>query len=605
VSRRFLFVECGSVKTKAVVADAGDRLSVVARGEALTTAGHGLDDLSLGILHAVAEIEESLGTQLLQRDPLLRLDARSGIDGFFVTSSVAGATLAAVAGVFRDISAESAQRAVLLGGACVSDVFSINDERLPHERRVALRQRPIDMLILAGGVDDFSSRDRAPGRQAITVAKLLSSGLPRSRALQAERPTVVYAGSVLARDEIREIFKGVAPVEITENVRPQIESENLEPARTAVRDVFRTLTGKSPRYQKIGTAVDPSGYATCRAIEESARSLGENVLFVDVGGAFTTVYSSIGGALNRTVTDVWGLVSNGAPIRFRPGRLLRWLPFAATEDAVTTAVGNRMIRPQTVPETWEELAIRLALVREEARLGLQEHMDLAVLLRGIQRRRQIYEIFGYESIGGQTIVNLSKCENVILGGGWLQGRTPNQIVMIAMEALETAGVNRVYADTQGLLPLCGELLQVSEMAPGMVLDSLDLLGTCVSPLEAKGQGGLRLTSSLGSVVLETHRGRQKSKLQAGRIQRLPLGSGETGQLHMLPARGIDFGEGPGKRVRLEVKGGPAGVILDMRPRPLSLPSAEARRLSRIREWWRDIGACPPEVLSGWEGGGIA
>ena len=603
MARRFLYVECGSVKTKALVVEVGDRVAVVARGEALTTAGYGLDDVSHGILRAVREMEESLGTPLLQDVTPLKPHPESGLERLFVTSSVAGATLAAVAGVFRDISAESAQRAVLLGGACVSDVFAINDERLPHEKRVALRQRPIDMLILAGGVDDFTSMDRAPGRQAVTVANLLSSGLPRSRVSETQPPIVVYAGSVLVRDEIKGIFDGVAPLEITENVRPKLENENLEPARTAVRDIFRSLLGKSPRYGKLGTGVDPAGYATGRAIEEAARRLDENILYVDVGGAFTSVYSSIGGALNRTVTDLWGLVSNGATARLRPGRLLRWLPFPAKEDAVSTTVGNRMIRPQTVPETWEELAIRLAIIREEARLGLQEHMGLAVLLRGIQRRRQIYEIFGYETVGGQTIVNLSKCENIILGGGWLAGRTPNQIMMIAMEALETAGANRIYADTAGLLPLCGELLQVSEITPDMVLDSLELLGTCVSPLEAKSQSGLRLSSSLGSVLLETIRGRQKVRLQAGRIQRLPLETGETAHLHMIPARGIDFGAGPGKRVRMEVKGGPAGVILDMRPRPLALPSVEARRMARLIEWWKDMDACPPAVLSGWERGG--
>ncbi len=605
MARRFLYIECGSVKTKALLVDAGSRVSLLAKGQALTTAGYGLDDVSHGILQASRELEETYGRPLLLGASPLRIHPESGLEGIFVTASVAGATLAAVAGVFRDISAESAQRAVLLGGACVSDVFAINDDRLPHEKRVALRQRPIDMLILAGGVDDFSSLDRAPGRQAVTVARLLCSGLPRSRVTETERPTVVYAGSVLVRDEIRELFSGVAPLEITENVRPKLENENLEPARTAVKDLFRSLLAKSPRYRSLGHVVDPAGYATARAIEEASRRLDENILYVDVGGAFTSVYSVIGGVANRTVTDLWGLVSNGARARINSGRLLRWLPFPAREEDVSTAIGTRMIRPQTVPETWNELAVRLAIVREEARLGLQEHMGLAVLLRGIQRRRQIYEIFGYETVGGQTIVNLSKCHNIILGGGWLEGRTPNQVMLVATEALETAGTNRIYADTSGILPLCGELLQSSEITPDMVLDSLELLGTCVSPLETKGQGGLRLMSSLGSALLESSGRRQTTKLQAGRIQRLALGAGETAVLHLVPARGIDFGEGPGKRVKVEVKGGPAGVVLDMRPRPLSLPSAEARRRSRLAEWWKDMDACPTAVVAGWERGEIS
>jgi hypothetical protein len=602
VAKRFVYIECGSIITKALVVEADPEVKVVARGEALTTAGFGADDVSVGVQAAVREAEEALGRPLLVSATPLKLRPEAGCGAVFVTSSVAGGALAAVAGVFRDISAESAQRAVLLGGACVSDVFAINDERLPHEKRIDLRQRPLDFLMLAGGVDE-SAQNKNPGTQAVSVAKLLCGGLPRSRSCPGVRPTVIYAGSTLVRDQIEELFAGVAPVEMTENVRPKIEYENLEPARSAVLGLFQSAISASPRYRNLGLSVAPTGYATTRALEEMGRHTGQNTIIVDIGGAFTSVYSYIGGVMNRTVTDVLGLISNGAGNRVKADSLVKWVPFPYSKEKAASVLGNRRLRPQSVPETWEELMVRLAILREEARLGLEHHKELAVTLRGIQRKRQIWEIFGnYESVGGQTLVDLSKFDNVIIAGGWLRGRTTAQIAAVAMEGLQTAGINKIFADSEGVLALSGRLLEAAEITPGDILPSLVSLGTCVSPMLAKGGGGVGFGSSVATAVIENPFVHKTLTLQAGKITRQPFAAGEKATLTINPRQGMDFGQGAGKKVQAQVTGGPLGVIFDTRTRPLVLPSSDDRRRARLLEWWEALGVFPAERARLWEGG---
>ena len=65
---------------------------------------------------------------------------------------------------------------------------------------------------------------------------------------------------------------------------------------------------------------------------------------------------------------------------------------------------------------------------------------------------------------------------------------------------------------------------------------------------------------------------------------LPLDQEETGTITLTPARGIDLGEGPGKKVQRTVRGGTVGLILDGRGRPLSLPEDRASCQSTVQGW---------------------
>ena len=58
-----------------------------------------------------------------------------------------------VAGVVRQMSAASAERAALGAGAIVMETLASNDKRKPFEQIQRIRELRPDMILLAGGTD--------------------------------------------------------------------------------------------------------------------------------------------------------------------------------------------------------------------------------------------------------------------------------------------------------------------------------------------------------------------------------------------------------------------------------------------------------------------
>ncbi len=57
----------------------------------------------------------------------------------------------------------------------------------------------------------------------------------------------------------------------------------------------------------------------------------------------------------------------------------------------------------------------------------------------------------------------------------------------------------------------------------------------------------------------------------GELKLLKMADGVTATAVIEPAKGFDAGEGPGKRIEREIRGGTVGILLDGRGRPLVLP----------------------------------
>src|SRR5206468_2990044 len=98
-----------------------------------------------------------------------------GVDVYISTSSAGGGLQMMVAGVVREISAESAARAALGAGAIVMDVISTNDGRLPHQRIDRIRQLRPDMILFSGGVDGGTVS------HVVEIAQLISAAEPKPR----------------------------------------------------------------------------------------------------------------------------------------------------------------------------------------------------------------------------------------------------------------------------------------------------------------------------------------------------------------------------------------------------------------------------------------
>src|SRR6058998_652803 len=132
--RSILATDCGSTTTKAILIERLDdgAYRLVVRGEAPTTVEAPFDDVTVGVLNAVQEVEELAGRKILrdERQIVKPRSGEAGVDVYISTSSAGGGLQMMTAGVVRSMSAESAERAALGAGAIVMDVIATNDGRL-------------------------------------------------------------------------------------------------------------------------------------------------------------------------------------------------------------------------------------------------------------------------------------------------------------------------------------------------------------------------------------------------------------------------------------------------------------------------------------------
>ena len=108
--------DCGSTTTKAILIEKRDgEYRLIVRGEAPTTVEAPFEDVTMGVLNAIAEVEELSGRKILDDDNKVISPANGniGTDVYISTSSAGGGLQMMVAGVVRSMTAESAERAAL------------------------------------------------------------------------------------------------------------------------------------------------------------------------------------------------------------------------------------------------------------------------------------------------------------------------------------------------------------------------------------------------------------------------------------------------------------------------------------------------------------
>jgi len=585
---RIVATDCGSTTTKAILIERRDgEYRLAGRGEAPTTVEAPFDDVTVGVLNAVGELEELTGRRFLADQKVTTPVADdAGADLYLSTSSAGGGLQMLVTGVVKTMTAESAQRAALGAGAIVIDVIAVDDGREDHERIARIRSIRPDMILMSGGTEGGTVQ------HLLDTAELLVAADPRPRLGKAFKLPVIYAGNSAAREGVQQVLGDRVELIVEENLRPQLESENLGPAREAIHRLFlEHVMAQAPGYDKLLTWTSAPIMSTPRAVGEmvqlAAREEGVDVLAVDIGGATTDVFSVFGGQFNRTVSANLGLSYSVGNVVAEAGaaNIRRWIPIAVDEDDLRNRLRNKMIRPTTIPQTVDDLLIEQAVAREALRLALLHHGALASGLKGVQQARTMADLFTQASAGG-TLVDMMSL-GLIIGSGGILSHAPRrqQAAMMLVDAFEPQGVTRLAVDSIFMMPQLGVLAQaLPEVAMEVFRrDCLVALGTVVAPVGRAREG---------EVILDWRVGAESGQLRAGKLQRLALATGERAEAEMDPARGMDVGEGKGRRWTGMVEGGAAGVIFDGRGRPLVLPSDEEQRLRKLDEWMRTAGAMP-------------
>ncbi len=586
--KRIIATDCGSTTTKAILIEKrGDEYRLVVRGEAPTTVEAPFEDVTRGVLNAIREVEELTNTEILEGEKILNpSNEKKGVDIYVSTSSAGGGLQMMVAGVVKQMTAESAARAALGAGAIVMDVIATNDKRKDHERIELIRRLRPDMILLSGGVDGGTIT------HVVHLANLIAAAEPKPRFGSGYDLPIIYAGNRDARKEVKEILSEKSALSIVDNLRPVLERENLRPSRDKIHELFMEhVMAHAPGYKKLMKWTDvpimPTPGAVGLLIEKVARKENIEVLGVDIGGATTDIFSVFQGVFNRTVSANLGMSYSISNVLAETGiqNIMRWVPFEIDERDLRNRIRNKMIRPTTIPQSLKELMIEQAIAREALRLALIQHKRMAVGLKGVQQERTISDAFA-QTATGASLVNMMTL-NLVIGSGGILSHAPRRVqaALMMMDAFEIQGITKLAVDSIFMMPHLGVLSTVHEKSATEVFDKdcLIRLGTSIVPV---GQG--REGEPAISVRIEGN----EYNLKYGDIKLIPIEQGKKVKAEIVPSKRFDVGKGRGKMIETELEGGVVGTIIDARGRPLVLPEDPKKRREHLDKWFSELNLYP-------------
>ena len=617
--RRIVATDCGSTTTKAILIEKSDTTGeyrLVARGEAPTTVERPFEDVTLGVLNSITELEEitestvpagfEKGRRHLQKDGQVwrqlkqgkrdTTDVKSPLDSadlYVSTSSAGGGLQMMVAGVVKTMSAESAERAALGAGAILMDTLSVDDGRKDYQKVERLRQLRPDIILMSGGTDGGTKS------HLIDMAEVVRRADPKPRFGDMKLP-IIYAGNKDAREDVRKVLGHAIELQVVENLRPTLDKENLGPAREEIHEMFlEHVMQQAPGYSKLLDWTSEEVMATPNAVGKLLKEYAENekinVLGVDIGGATTDVFSvflaDTGERIyNRTVSANLGMsysicnVLKEATVE----NIARWLPFEIDPAEVRNRLRNKMIRPTTIPQTYEDLLIEHAVSREALRLAFLHHKSLARNLVGNAQQRDVGQIFSQDQSGG-SLVNMMALDMVIGSGGVLS-HAPNraQSALMMMDAYQPEGVTMLTVDSIFMMPHLGVLSEHLYEAAKEVFerDCIVKCGHCIAPVGTAKEGDPCVTISGQGVNLS---------VPVGQIQIIPCEVGEYKTLEITPAKTFDVGAGKGKPLTAKLEGGTVGIIVDTRGRPFTVELGSPNRINKMRSYLTAFGLPLPKA----------
>jgi hypothetical protein len=573
-----LAIDVGATVTRAVLFDVVEgQYRFVASGQAPSTAEAPFKDIGIGVREAITNLQNVTGSTLLgPHDNNLIAPSQpdgSGVDAVVATISAGPAVKTVVVGLLTDVSVQSARRLAESTYSRIVDTLDLSDHRRPDQQMDSIvRSRP-DLVVLAGGTDGGASRSIQKMLEAVGLACYL---MPLEK-----RPMVLYAGNQKLANDVKELLGGHAgKVEVSYNVRPSLETEDLEPGRHELALLMTKLRQrqiKGVEELNLWTAGNllPTAYARARIIRflsklyESTRGL----LCVNVGASATSVAAGFAGELTLGVYPQYGLGENLAGLlqQTEIEDIMRWLQLDISASMLREYMFQKSLYPSSVPVTKDEQAITQAIARQA----------LYLAVRTAQK--------DFPPHARSTRAGVMPPLDLILGGGGVigEGTSLGQSLLLLLDAIQPVGIMPVLLDQNNLLPLLGVAASRSHYLPVQVIESGAFigLGTVISVVAAGSYGDQVLRARL-SYADGTE---ARAEVKFGGLEILPLPNGQTARLSLQPFHRADAGLGSGKSGTVTVTGGALGVVIDARGRPLQIPSDPVRRRELMKRWSYAVG----------------
>ncbi|MGD8455297.1 MAG: glutamate mutase L [Anaerolineales bacterium] len=568
-----LTVDIGAINTRAALYDAVEgKYRFLAAGVGQTTVNHPLFEVNEGVQLALDRLERISGRILAEESNLIIPSTKdgAGADYLAVTLSAGEPLKTVVVGLLERVSLASARNLANTIYSTVIESISLDDQRSPEGQIDTIQRLRPDVILIAGGTDDGASQ---------SVLKLVNSiGLALYLLPESHRPEVLYAGNPKLADQVRTFIEHLAPIHIAPNIRPDLAKEQLGPAQTMITDIFRRIhVGRVPGMAALnawsGGNLLPSSHGLGRVIRFFSQIVSnpesKGVLGVNVGASSTVVAGGFNGDLRLRVFTPLGM-GEGLKTILEDSQMediLRWLPIEVSPLYILDYIQTKITHPATLPATLQDLSIEQALAREVIR------KSVAGAISGFPR-----DVYRLEA-------NTLPVFDPIFAGGAVLANAPSlsQSLLMILDALEPTGIQRIILDKNNLASGLGAAAAIApSLVSQLLLDPTAFLnlGFVISPISKAREGipvlRIRIQYETGHEnVLE---------VQHGELTTLPLSIGQRARIYLDPLHRTNIGFGPGKSSSLQVVGGPFGVVIDARGRPIRFSPDVEKRYKQIRRW---------------------
>ncbi len=597
-----LAVDVGSTLTHVCLLDVVDGVHrFVARAEYPSTVHEPENDLMIGVVRAIQQLEQIAQRPMLQRleqpvdptDPAsvaevgpIQLitperDTGEGVDLFVATCSAARALRCAIVGLTATLSVESAQAVCDSTNALVTESISLSKHMRRWDNQVLarLREDPPDVILMVGGIDGGPVE---PQESAARVLAAAYDDVPAQR-----RPIVVYAGNLEARKAVSALLSPLFDLRVVDNVRPNVYTESLGELQRELASIYeRDKLAALPGYERLSRWAQAPVRATTEAYGDVLRyiarrnELTQGVLGVDVGGSTTLIGAASGTTYQWSLGAALGAGSGISRVLEHSGigHVQRWIPLSASDDEVRQRLENARLRPQSIPQTMEELLTLHAVVRQA----------LLLVIRAMRQR------YWSDAGADAAAVETTPPFDLIAARGGAIAHTPQEglLAITLLDALQPVGLTRLVVDWASIWPQLGALAAVAPMAAAQVLerDAFRELGTLIAPIGEARDG----ESALNLRIIRSANGQDKGQVTevdvpAGVIQRFPLALHEHAIIEVRPSTQFDIGLGrKGLGGKAQIRGGSLGIVVDTRGRPLALPQDTRQRTKKLRNWLENL-----------------
>jgi len=364
-----LLVDFGSTFTKVIAVDL-EKEEVLARAQSPTTVQ---DNMLYGLQNALVK--------LLADDHNIDAAIIKNCRKLACSSAAGGLRLVAI-GLVPELTLEAARRAALGAGAKLVGSFSHD---LTSDDISLMEQMSCDIILISGGTDGGNKK------VILHNARMLAeSGL---------NVPVIIAGNRVAAGRVKETLDSRGKyAEITENVLPELDRLNVEPARSRIRDIFMKrivhAKGLDSAQEFIGDIIMPTPIATLKAAQLLAQGSGKeagigDLMVVEVGGATTNIHSVAKGDSGRTMKGLpepyaKRTVEGDLGIRYNAATILEMLGeqkvlehVSGTADCskwdLAEATGYRSRNVGFVPTEEQDYLIDLCLARSAVEVAVERH----------------------------------------------------------------------------------------------------------------------------------------------------------------------------------------------------------------------------------------